>query len=136
MEQNSTRELEENMGRSGRLASPQEIAQSVKSAEDIIRDLGSTRLNQMIEDGDIVVEKTTDSDGNMVNLTVKDGEGQMVFFEDVRWFDKRIVERENKISIKQVPDRETTNDEVREALETGGMAGLEAEPETDPQKIN
>ena len=136
MKQGIEQTLEKSAGSSGHLASPQEIEQSVKSAENIIKSLDSPIFNQMVEKGDIIVEKVTDSDGNVVSLTIKERDGEIIFFENIKWFDGRIARRERKISVKNSPDREAKDDEVEEALGISGMDKLEAEPENDPQKIN
>lgn len=135
MKQGIEQTLEKSAGRSGHLASPQEIEQSVRSAEEIIRSLDSPIFNQMVEKGDIVFEKTTDSDGNVVSVTIKERDGEIIFFENIKWFDGRIARRERKIPVKNSPDRKATDDEFREAVETGGMDTL-PEPETGPEKIN
>ena len=135
MKQSIEQTLEKSTGSSGHLASPQEIEQSIESAENIIKSLDSPIFNQMVEKGDIVIEKTTDSDGNAVSLTIKERGGEIIFFENIKWFDGRIARRERKISVKNSPDREATEDEFREAVETGEMDTL-PEPENDPQKIN
>lgn len=76
-------------------------------------------------------------------IGIEDSQGKIVWLVDLEWYKKldRLEKdeqgrKEMQEIVSRASNRESTNDEVREALKAGRVKDVAVEPETDPEKIN